>query len=431
MSTHSSSAAPRRNRLLYIAEAGLEYWISLLLTGSFFARLLTVNGVSDGAAGIITELTSFAFAAQLLSVFFHKRRGIKRFITRMHLLNQLFFVLLYFIPVIQVSTQVKTLLFVLLFLGGQLLANAVSPYKISWFMSFVEDKERGRFTAVKEMVSLAGGMLFSYSMGCISDYYKARGEDDLYFSLCGVTILVLAILHMLSIIGVRDKETDSQVDVHIPFLPAVKKTFTNKALLPLIGMAVLWNFSSKLSLAFYGVYQINDLGFDMRYAAFMEILRSVVRMSFSFLFGFLADKYSWRRMLRVCYILAAAGFFINIFTVPANGKVLFALYECFYGAAMAGINSGLMNIVFDYVEKDDRPAALGIQCAMQGIAGFVASLVGSVLLETVQNNGNRVFTFSLYGQQLLSGISFLLCVLLILYMSVVIKRLPSQISSTR
>ena len=170
MSQASSPNKNHKNRILYILEAGLEYWISLLLTGSFFARLLTENGISDAAAGIITEISSFAFIAQLISVFYRKRRGMKRFITFMHLCNQLFFVFLYAVPLFSVPQGVKTALFILLFLGGQLIANTVSPYKISWFMSFVDNAKRGRFTALKEIVSLAGGMLFSFTMGTIHPF---------------------------------------------------------------------------------------------------------------------------------------------------------------------------------------------------------------------------------------------------------------------
>lgn len=412
MSQASSPNKNHKNRILYILEAGLEYWISLLLTGSFFARLLTENGISDAAAGIITEISSFAFIAQLISVFYRKRRGMKRFITFMHLCNQLFFVFLYAVPLFPVPQGVKTALFVLLFLGGQLIANTVSPYKISWFMSFVDNAKRGRFTALKEIVSLAGGMLFSFTMGTISDYYKSIGKTDVYFFLCGITILVLTLLHTLSIVAVKEERPEEGIDRKTSLIPAVKRTFSNKILLLLVGTAALWGFSSKLSIAFYGVYQVNTLGFSLRYSAILEAIYSAVRMGFSFYLGKLSDKFSRSRTLQLCFGFAAIGFLANVFTVPANGKILYAVYQCFYGFAMAGINGGLMNILFDHVSPEDRPAALGIQSSLQGLAGFVASLVGSVILSSIRKGGDRLFGFPVYGQQVLSAISFLLCVLL-------------------
>ena len=340
----------------------------------------------------------------------------KRFITVMHLCNQLFFVFLYAIPLFPLSQGIKTALFVLLFLGGQLLANIISPYKISWFMSFADNEKRGRFTAIKEIVSLAGGMLFSYAMGTVADYYQSIGKTDVYFLLCGITILVLTVLHTVSILAVKEEHPTERVDRKISLLPALKKTFQNKVLLLLVGTAALWGFSSKLSGAFYGVYQIRDLGFSLQYSAILEAVYSAVRMGFSFYLGRLSDKFSRSRTLQLCFGFAALAYLTNVFTVPSNGKILYAVYQCCYGFAMAGINGGLMNILFDHVPLKERPAALGIQSALQGVAGFIASLVGSMILGAIQENGNRLFGFSLYGQQVLSAISFLLCMVLCVIM---------------
>ena len=138
-----------RNRFYYIIEAAVEYFISLLITGAFLATLLTRSGVSDAATGVITQLASLAFTAQLFSVFFRKTRGMKRFVTIMHVVNQLMFVSLYMISTFQVPPAIKTTCFVVLFLGGHLVSNIVSPYKLSWLMSFVPNNRRGRFTASK------------------------------------------------------------------------------------------------------------------------------------------------------------------------------------------------------------------------------------------------------------------------------------------
>ena len=88
----------KKDRVLYIIEAALEYFISLLITDAFLATLLTKNGITDSVAGIITQLASLSFSAQLCAVFVRKDTGKKRFVTFMHLTNQMLFVLLYLVP---------------------------------------------------------------------------------------------------------------------------------------------------------------------------------------------------------------------------------------------------------------------------------------------------------------------------------------------
>lgn len=428
---HAAVCAPRlsekrlaANRSCYIAEAGLEYLISLLITDSFLARLLTSNGVSDSAAGIVTELASFAFSAQIVSVFFRKRSGMKRFITLLHLANQIMFVLLYFVPVFNIPSGVKAPLIALMFLGGHVIANIVSPYKISWFMSYVPDKSRGKFTANKEIVSLACGTVFSLIMGSVSDYYKSVGNDEAYFTVCAAAILVLAVLHMLSILLVRESENSTAADdtYHIGFSEALKKTFSDRMLIKIIFIDVIWQFSSKLSIAYYGVYKNNELGFSMKYVALLSVLSAVSRISFSRFFGKLADRYSWLSMLKICFGVAACAFFINIFTVPSNGKWMFAAYSCIYAVSMAGINSGLMNVIFDYTIPEDRAPSLGIKSALGGISGFLSSFLGGYIVHTVQSGGNKIGGLTVYGQQILSAITFTLCIVLIIYVTFILGK---------
>ena len=62
-----------KNRFAYIIEAAVEYFISLLVTDAFVTNLFTQNGVSDAATGIIIQLASFAFVAQLFSLFYKRQ----------------------------------------------------------------------------------------------------------------------------------------------------------------------------------------------------------------------------------------------------------------------------------------------------------------------------------------------------------------------
>lgn len=412
----------KKDRVLYIIEAALEYFISLLITDAFLATLLTKNGITDSTAGIITQLASLSFSAQLFAVFFRKDKGKKRFVTFMHLTNQMLFVFLYLVPGVNVSTDIKTVLFVMLFIGGHFISSLVLPYKLTWLMSLVPDKKRGSFTANKEIVSLIGGMSFSFIMGSLVDYYEAIGKEDIGFAFCGITIFVLAILHFLTLIFTKEPFGEDQRE-HIPFGKAVGMIVKNKSLLKVMLINVGYHLATGICVSFYGTYKINELGLSLKYIAFLAMLSSTSRVLVSRLFGRLADKYSWAKMMSICFAILAGAFFTNVFAMPGNGHVIIAIYSCLYSVSLAGINSGLMNIVFDYVPHSERSAALGISNAAGGIAGFLMAIVGSRILEAVQNNGNRVLSIPVYGQQLLSAIAFVIIVLLIVYMKTVIMKL--------
>ena len=130
-----------RNQLIYIAESALDYFITILITGAFLASILKNIGVPDSVTGIITALTSFGFSAQLVSVLFIKpKNNVKKMIVTMNLLNHLMFAVLYLIPYISLSHKIKIAAFAVMFLGGHLVVNAATPFKYTWFLSYVQLK---------------------------------------------------------------------------------------------------------------------------------------------------------------------------------------------------------------------------------------------------------------------------------------------------
>lgn len=419
------------NQLAYIIEAGLEYFISILVTGAFLASILSYNGVSDKVTGITTALASFGYTAQAVAVLFirPKTKG-KKMVILLHTLNQLMFAALYMTPFIKVSQGVKTTLFIILFLGGNLIANVASPFKLSWMMSYVDDSTRGIFTARKEVVSLIGGMIFSYAMGGISDYFKSIGKDDIGFFVCGITVFMLCVSHTISMLVVKDDKNAKTVQQE-------RKKYTLKSVLDItvldsrfrkiIYLDIMWHVASSIVSPFLGTYQINELGFSLTYVAVIAIIGSVARVMFSGFFGRYADKHSWAKMLTVVFFIGAMSYLVNSFTNPSNGKIFYVLFLVLNGIFYAGSNSGLMNVAFDYVKHEDRAAALGIKTAIGGIMGFSASLIGSQILSTVQENGNMVFGITIYAQQILSFIAFIVMMCIVIYINKIICKMKKNI----
>ncbi len=413
------------NRIAYIAEAAFEYFISLLITGAFLAAILTNINVPDSVVGITSSLASLGFLAQAASVLFLKLPGKKKkTVTIMHLVNQLMFVTLYVIPFIRVPHNVKVAAFIIMFLGGHFISNAVSPFKISWLMSYVPDKKRGRFTANKEIISLLGGMIFSYIMGAIIDRYNALGNSRTGFLLSALTILTLAILHLISLLAVKEDNIPSAPEEKkISAKDVISNTLLNKNMRRIILLNILWQFGTGISTSFFGTYQINELGFSLKYVAILSALYSIVRVIFSRFFGKFADKHSWADMLFLSFSIGACGFLVNTFTTPANGTVFYALYYMIYAIYMAGTNSGIMNITFDYASHENRAAALGISSAFGGCAGFLASLLGAKILSAVQANGNAILSHTVYAQQILSFVTFLIFSAVVIYIKMVIVKM--------
>lgn len=398
----------RRTRILYILQADFEYFISLLVAGSFLAAVTAQLGISDSLTGVISAIISLGQAFQLLSILI--RKNIKRKVVLFSAMNQLVFMCLYVIPLTGLQPGWKTALFIGAVTLAYFLYNIVHPKKIDWFMSMVEDGNRGRYTSVKEMVSLLTGMVFSYVMGSMSDYYRSIGQIRKSFAICAGVIFVLTVLHTLTMVLAAEKEEREGVSSGTG-RGGRFGIIRDRNVLRVTAVLVIWHAANYVAVPFYGSYQIKELGFGLKYVSILGILYSSVRILFSFVWGAYADRRSFARMMRACMAVAAVGCLINVFTVPENGKLFFTTYYVCYAVAMAGIGNAAMNVVFDYVDASKRADALAVTQVVAGICGFATTLLASPLVTYVQDNGNMFLGMHVYAQQILSLLS---CVLYLL-----------------
>lgn len=205
-------------------------------------------------------------------------------------------------------------------------------------------------------------------------------------------------------------------------MASIKELFKNKMLRRIILLFMMWNVAAYSTMAFVGTYQTKELGFSMTYASIIIMIGSFARVTLSRAMGKFAYKFSFAKMLTASYIIVAVGFGINIFTVPQNGKVFYAIFYALYCICMAGVSGSAINLIYDYVKPEQRTQAFAPNQTTAGITGFLTTLAVSRLVSHIQDNGNRFLGMSVYAQQVTSAFSFIVTVLIIVYMVVAICR---------
>ena len=402
-----------------MVQAAFEYFISLFVTGTMLGYILDTLGFSDAVQGIICTVATFTCGAQLFALVRSGKR-VKKFATVGHIINQSCFCLIYLLPLFNLAPIVKTALLVTLLFTGHIINNAINPSMITWYMAAVPNEHRGRFTAIKEMISLAGGIAVSYVFGIIADIY--RNTDGMptrtYYVICAIALLVMMLIHTATHV-VADEKPHADVK-RASFKEALGRIASNKNFIKVVAVGVLWNVASALSISFFTSYLREELAFSFTLISIFTILGSLCRILLSPVLGRIADKYSFATSMTVSFILAALAFLAIVFTSPET-RWLYIAYSCLHGFAMAGINSGVINFVYDYVEPADRAAAMGTKNALGGILAFLTALLSGAILSSIQESqGLHMLGFTVYAQQFLGLLSFFATVLLIIYMRIVI-----------
>lgn len=408
-------------RILYVIEAALEYFVSIAVGTVYLAKITAYCGISDEVTAILTAFVSLGCSFQLLSIFFGGRSSVKGFVSGGHIVSQLLFTALYIIPLLSFNDNIKAIILIIALLVAQIIHNLVNAPKINWFMSTVKDQNRGRFTAVKEMVSLIGGTAFSFGLSFIIDKYESAGNMRAAFTVGAIILGLLTVFHTLTL--VFSKEPRKQASP-VRQKGQVKKLLKNKTLLKLVLVATLFMFANYATVSFSGTYMNGELGFSLTFSSAVVFIGSICRVMFSIPFGKFADKKGFCSMLLMCFGINALAYAINIFTVPFNGKILYPVYYALYCISMAGINSAMINLIYDYVTPEERTGALALNQSFSGIAGFLATLALSPVMRIIKQNGNTLFGIPVYAQQLFSLISFIIVLILIAYLLLVIRKLP-------
>lgn len=407
-------------RFLYLIEAALEYFVSIAVGTVYLAKIAKYVGMSDGLTAIITAFVPLGCGFQLVSVFINIK-SVKKFTSVGQVISQLIFTSLYIIPLISMPEGVQAVVLVVALFLAQVIHNVISAPKTNWFMSVVADESRGKYTAVKEIISLIGGSAFSFALSFVIDRYEAQNDMRAAFLVGAIILGTLTVLHTLTLIFSKSSEKTCVCQSQ---KGSFKRLLKNKTLLKIIVVTMLIIMSQYATASFSGTYMNNELGFSMTFSSAVVLIGSLCRVIFSVPFGKFADKKGFCRMLIVTATIAAVGYCINIFTAPSNGKVLYTIYYMLYCTAMAGMNSAILNLIYDYVEPDERSGAIALNQTISGIAGFVITLVLSPMLSLIQKSGNKLLGITVYAQQIFSFISLLFIITLIIYLILVVQKLP-------
>ena len=153
----------------------------------------------------------------------------------------------------------------------------------------------------------------------------------------------------------------------------------------------------------------------------INMAANFMRMAISKPFGRYSDKHSYAKGFRMALYLAAGAFFINMFTTPSTWFFV-VLYTILYNCSFAGTNMNSYNIAYSYVDEQYVTQAMSVKNCIGGLFGFGTSVIAGRILAAVQANGNTILGIPMYGQQLLSAISFAITVVLIVYIKTVIEK---------
>lgn len=425
MTNHFDTPEYKRSRKAYAAHCTFEYFVAILAGDVFLAKLLLHAGMADWLIGIVSSIISLACLFQLFSVLIaSKLKNIKKMCLIFVPLNQLLFMSMFVVPFLPIPSILKPIIITVMLFSAYFFYHLVASLLFKWANSFVDPKKRGQFSATKEMISLACGIVFTLIVGYIMDSFEALNNLEGGFLFLAISIFICAASCFVCIFLVKkraDHIAEEPNAKSAPLKVVLKNTLGNKNYRNVVIMSSMMHVSRYLTLGFMGTFKTKDLLLSVTIVQVINMVANFMRLVFSKPFGRYSDKHSFASAITLGLTIAAVGFAANMFTTPSWiwGIVIFTI--C-YNVSLAGINQNESNIIYNYVETEYFSQALAIKTSISGVLGFGASLVGSFILSFVQNNSNTFLGIPMYGQQLLSALSLLMTIATIVFLKLVIEK---------
>ncbi len=418
-----NTSAHRRSRAAYITQCTVEYFITILIGSDFIARVTKAIGINDSLTGIIASIASLSCLAQLGALFVARKRfNTKRVVILLDTVGFAAFSLLYLIPFLPLTLMQRTVLLFACVLLGYLLKYFLYAMFFKWANSYVDPHHRAVFGATKEMISLATGIAFTFLAGYIVDRFESLDNTRGAFLFLSVTILILNVANFISICLIKGEEKKAQADEkQNSFADVMHNTFGNANFRNVLILEVLWACARYFTTGFLGSYRMTELGMSLFHVQIISNVACLARFLISRPFGRYSDKHSYAKGYRLALCIAAAMFFLMIFTTEKTWFLMIAfmiLNQCVF----AGTNANALNITYSYVPAEYVTEAFAIRSAVGGLAGFLASLLAASILGRIQASGNILFGIHIYGQQVLSIVSLVLTVIAIAFLRIVIEK---------
>ncbi len=413
----------KRSRLAYTMQCAFEYFVALLVADAFLAKLLTELKVSDNLIGIISSFVSLAFVFQLLSIFLVKAKtSTKKIVMVCDTVSICFFMLVYLVPFIPVSENIKRTLVIVSIMVAYAIKYLISSMLFKWANSHVEPSLRAVYSANKEVISLIAGIVFTAVFGYIIDRFESIGNLDGAFLFISMTILIINICNFVCLKLIKSESQEAQEEESsLSIKDVMKNTFANRNFSNVILMESLQKFAVYFTIGFMGVYKTKELAISVFVIQLINIIANVARMLLSRPFATYSDRRSFAKGMELGLCFAAAAFFVNIFTTKETWWLVI-VFTVLYNISAAGTNQNSFNIAYSYVPLNCITQAMAIKNSISGLCGFIASIVGGAVLDAIQKNGNMVLGFHINAQQLLSAVSFVLIVIAVLFIHFIIAK---------
>ena len=184
----------------------------------------------------------------------------------------------------------------------------------------------------------------------------------------------------------------------------------------------MWNIGLQIGGPFFSIYMVTGLKLDYTYIMILGVLTSFVRVFAAKYWGRLANRKSWFFTTQLSITLLAIGHISWFFIDHRTAYFIFPLINILGGIAWSGVNLSLFNIQFVMAPEEGRTMYLGASSTLGGVAGFISTLIGSVIVSLFKDVTVDFAGFHFVNMHIVFALSGIILFITALYVHLCISR---------
>lgn len=396
----------RNSRAMFIADSCVSTQIFTVTSGAFLSGLAYLAGASTAWVAIISALPTLMNVVQILSsVVYENRTSSKKITIQFAVIQRLCLISMLFVPMLPWRKDAVVALIAVLYSCAHFCGAFINTGANNWLMSLAQKSRLGRYLGIKDSLVLVASIAGSLCLSKVLDSYRAVDREMTGFQIIGIISIgffILDFIFLSLIVEPKNKMPEQRLRIKSAILMPLKDAKYQKV----IVFYLIWSIASNIAGPFFSIYMLEDLGLSYFYITIMNMVASIGRMVASLIWGKIADTCSWNLVTSASIAMLGVAYIGWSILTKENCTYWLPIVQCVSGIAWGGIGISTFRLQFEHAPQEHKVSYVSFCSTMAGVAGFLASMLGSGFVAAFQevtigsitiHNIQVIFLISAFG----------------------------------
>lgn len=256
-----------------------------------------------------------------------------------------------------------------------------------WMVNAIPVEKQGTFFAFRDRVVVGITLLISFCASYLIDYLKARKLEYVGFAAAFGIAALLACTDYFILKRIEYKRSIEQQET-LQWSSYWKILKEDRRFFKFIIYMLLLNLAMNLANPYYNSYMLDNLKLKYIHVMALTALQVCIQIAVSSLWGKIANKMRWSRILNITVFILGIQFCIWALVTRESLGVIYVIFIS-SGLISTGLVTGQFMAPYEFMRSNQPMAYLGLCTSISALGGFAGSLLGSKIITMFQGTFYR------------------------------------------